>query len=422
MSMDANQSLAQVRSALEEEAAGRVEGRPDMPEYDSYYEDLFKMIAKGHGRQLEGWQYCLSEGELLLLADSIYRYDLPAEPLIKVFAGVDKFQYIEKIYRGWQDKGWQPDGAGRQTGIAGNQEQYRGRGDVAGNRAAEVLFVIITADNSLHEMFKEKYRVSPVDILDNIRNNTLIQFMGEQAGLYCDGTYTGFAGALAGFGLSEEGALYKACMKRFMLVCNGKAYMEMGCDKTHAFFDELELSDRKAMTHNMLKVMDEFQLRTFVSFAPIFRELIGNEGSAGYREIVEPLPSICRQRYVVMQNQYLIYDILGDTPRAAFWMVYADKGIIRVNEPTSTLFLEFPSFTVIEFRNADAAYFFNNEYMRDAVYGRIEHINDEEELEKWLYNNTEWSLDKDHQDHWRKAHMGNWQLDMKSYMSHNLRK
>jgi len=58
--------------------------------------------------------------------------------------------------------------------------------------------------------------------------------------------------------------------------------------------------------------------------------------------------------------------------------------------------------------------------MKEVVNHNMPAFETEKEMEQWLYNNTEWSSDKDHQDHWRKAHMGNWQLDMKSYMGHYL--
>ena len=95
-------------------------------------------------------------------------------------------------------------------------------------------------------------------------------------------------------------------------------------------------------------------------------------------------------------------------------MGYADKSIIAKHNKANVIFLTFAGFTVIEFAKGEAAYFFNNDYMNEKVEPLIC------DIEKYIYENTEWSLDKTHKDHWRKVHLGTWQLDMKSYMSRNL--
>ena len=52
----------------------------------------------------------------------------------------------------------------------------------------------------------------------------------------------------------------------------------------------------------------------------------------------------------------------------------------------------------------------------------IHSCEDEESLERWLYDETEWASDKEHRDHWRKAHVGSWELDIKKYISEQFRR
>lgn len=393
-------ALVQAGIQLQESVKGMNEQATIKPELNDEYIQFFRRMGKGHGRQQEGWHHCMSSGEMELLAEYVCSDQVtgPDEmsSLMSVLIYSGEFEYVKRLYELWLDK-W-------------NVESYN------------IIFETICNNDILIRKFNDEYKISPRDILDNIKSKSVDKYYGQCAGRDCDGSYNEYSGALLGYGLNENCSLYKECMKRYMFICNGKSYMEMGVERVTAFLEALDIEDKQVMIHNMLKVMDEFQLRTFVSLVPLFRSIIGNKDTHTYKDIVETLPEVCQDRYNVMQNQYLIYNVLGDNDRAAFWMLYADKGTIKVNEPTNTLFLEFPKFTVIEFGNAEAAYFFNNEYMDEKIINYIKDIDDEEQLERWLYENTEWSLDKEHDDHWRKAHVGNWQTDMKSYMSHNLRK
>ncbi|MBE5938682.1 MAG: hypothetical protein E7265_11755 [Lachnospiraceae bacterium] len=391
--------LSETADYLKKKALQSDENEVINSEPNTYYKELFDRISLGEGQAQQGWMYLFNNRELMMLAEYIYvgcnGQKERIDALMSVFEKSERFDYIEKMYCMWQKDFWK-------------DEKYSG------------LFSVICNNHNLTEHFKGKYGIHPQPIADADTSDAMVLYYNEQAGQACDGSYSGYENMLKSFGLVEEGTLYRECIKRYMFICNGRAYMEMGVEKVTGFLAELDNDDKKLMIRNMLMVMDGFQLKCFVSVVPVFRNVIGNEGTEVYEKLVGSLPKQCQDRYLIMQNQYLIYDILGKNERSDFWMGYAEKGIVRVHESTKTLMMEFPTFTVIEFCHEEAAYFFNNEYMKEVVNHNMPAFETEKEMEQWLYNNTEWSSDKDHQDHWRKAHMGNWQLDMKSYMGHYL--
>lgn len=389
--------LVEVNNSLADRLNRQRQEERRVPELDEYYRGLFGRIASDCSQASEGWFYCLMPGELVLLCNYICseESEVNRNNLIKIFSQTKLFNYVDILYSGWQDN-------------------YT-------NEGFQGLFVVIKNNLKLNKVFAEKYKLKAADILNNLSENHITEYIVSCAGTECNGTYDSFCEELEAFGLRTASKIYEDCKRKFALVCNAKAYMNMGADVVESFMKDLSEEEMISLIKNMLIVLDGYQLRGFVQLAPKIVTFIGDNNSKMYQKTIAQLsPKSCKN-YMIWQNQYLIYEVLGDGPRAAFWMNYLDKGVLNKNEKLSVLLLEFPSFTVIEFRSFDAAYFFNNTYMKELVGNGIASAEDEQELENWLHDNTEWSSDIEHKDHWRKAHVGNWQLDMKTYMSRHLR-
>ena len=53
---------------------------------------------------------------------------------------------------------------------------------------------------------------------------------------------------------------------------------------------------------------------------------------------------------------------------------------------------------------------------REYVSEGLSTAQSEEQLVTWLHDKTEWASQGENLTHWRKAHVGPWQLDMKEYI------
>lgn len=370
------------------------------PELNDYYIELFDKVAASKGKQQGSWAYCFTEGELLLLADYIFsehsksKTEEEIQAMLAVFCKSENTKHINILYKEWQNHFEEP--------------RYAG------------IFHMIYEVDGYRAFFQDEYDVNVVELDENVRLGKTVEYFNHLAGQLSDGAYVTYCKRLQECGIDENTLLYKECINMYALVCDGKAYVRMGVEVVKDFMRNLVADARIRMMQNMLKVLDSFQLKMFVSIVPLFREYVGEYDSETYRLIINPLSKAEKDKYVLWQNQFLIFEILGEGERSEFWMSYADKSIIAKHNRANVIFLTFAGFTVIEFEKGEAAYFFNNEYMKEKVEPLICDMENEADIEDCIYNNTEWSLDKTHKDHWRKAHLGTWQLDMKSYMSRNL--
>lgn len=394
-------AVSYIKSAAEYIAditADRKKNAGKKPELTDEYIRLFEVIAHSNELQQSGWAYCFNNGELQLLAEYIFRNDKrnSAEiyAMLAPFRHSDSMEHVDMLYGLWQ-------------------RHYNNTNYIH-------IFNMINESDVLRMYFDKKYGVSTLELSDCIADGKAPEYFNRIAGRESGGDYGAYCMRLNKAGLYEQSPLYRKCVNMYALVCDGKAYMKMGTDTVKDFMNKLCDDDRIVMMQNMLRVLDSFQLKKFVSLYPLFREYAGDDYSGRYRDIIAPLPEEIKKKYKLWQNQYFIYSVLGNGEKADFWMGYADKGTCTKHGHADVLFLFFDSFTVIEFTNVDAAYFFNSIYFRENIEPYICTLQTENEVEEWIYGNAEWSLDKTHQDHWRKAHVGSWQLDVKSYMSRNL--
>ncbi len=368
------------------------------PNLTDEYIKLFEMVAHSDGLRQPGWAYCFNSGELELLAEYIFMNDKrePGEikAMLSPYRRPGAIEFINILYSLWQN-------------------HYKNKNYIH-------LFNIINESDELRTYFGRQYGVDTSELAGYLADGRVPEYFSRIAGIGGNGEYNNYCEKLQKSGVDVQSLLYSECVNMYALVCDGKAYMRMGTDTVKDFMKKLCHDDRIIMMQNMLRVLDSFQLKKFVPVFQLFREYVGDKNSESYREVIAPLPDEIRKKYLLWQNQYFIYSILGDGEKSEFWMGYADRGTITRHGYANILILCFESFTAIEFKNVDAAYFFNSMYFEENIEPYICNMQTEQDIEEWIYNNTEWSLDKTHQDHWRKAHIGSWQLDMKAYMSRNL--
>ena len=255
--------LKHAKESLQEQAALRSQQRESIPLMDEYYKNLFKTIAKGNEKQAVGWAYCLTEGELCLLCDYIPLATEGVDSLISVFRGITDPNFFDQLYVAWQDQY--------------KSEQYA------------VLFECMERLEGYKESFQKKHILSPEHIYSSIKNNEVIEYINNHAGMEGDGSFDGYCESLKKFGLIESKSLYIDLIQKYALVCNGREYMKMGYETVSHFMESLPAQEKVLLMQNMLRVLDNFQLRTFVNMVPMFQLIIVDKGSEMYKVVLSPL-------------------------------------------------------------------------------------------------------------------------------------
>lgn len=370
------------------------------PKLDDEYRRIFDIAAASTELQKEGWAYCFSNGEIALLAEYIFERPDRTKEEIDALLGPIKCSGDVKLagvlYKEWQD----------------NYD----------NPSYAKIFDFMIENKELQGQFIDKYILQPAQLKDEAKDNNVVIYINKTAAYEGDGSYESFIKMLSQFGIGADTRLYKACSSKFALICDGKTYLNMGAEKVGEFLDGFEGQDRRVMMRNMLRVLDSYQLKMLVSLVPKFNGYLGSSESETYQKVMRKLTKEVQDKYMLWQNQYFIFDVLGHGERAEFWSAYANMGVMRKHDHADIIYIIFDTFTVIEFAESAAAYFFANDYMEEVIHPVIDSLETEEAVEEWIYKNAEWGSDKSHKDHWRKAHVGSWQLDMKSYMSGILKK
>lgn len=267
---------------------------------------------------------------------------------------------------------------------------------------------------------EKRIETSPAEILDGIIEGIapmkICDLASRKLGL---ASYTEI---LEQFGLTKEMKLYRECVQLFVVVCGAEEYRQIGESKLFEIAESFDPELRTRLLRNMLVNLDSFQLRGFTSLLDIFKELAGDRGTASFEGTLGGLEAKAIDRYDVWLSQYKIRELLGTGERADFWMGYAGKVSVILLAQQEALIFDFGKFKTIELKDVDAAYFYDKEYYEKCVRDGISDSKSQEELENFLYNKTEWASQGENLLHWRRAHVRNWQLDMKDYISKNLRK
>lgn len=278
------------------------------------------------------------------------------------------------------------------------------------------IFGELKTNRRFLDAVKAKYGCNAEPLFDAMEKGGAREYVNNYAGVSGEGK-SGYLEALKTFGIDEESRLYKACVQIYIVVCNAAEYKALGVGKIKELTADFDDNLERRLLKNMLRKLDAYQLRAYVSMIERFSLLTGDRGSDEFTVATNELTQQEIAKYCTWVSQYKILQTLGNGPVADFWYGFADKAEIIVHGPTKTLILDFGKFVVLELVSGEAAYFYDKEYYYDKVSAGFSLSGTEAELEKWLHDNTEWAAQGEHLNHWRKAHKGNWQLDMKEYIN-----
>ncbi len=269
------------------------------------------------------------------------------------------------------------------------------------------------------EAVSAAFGIRPEPVFSALEEGDLPEYLNNEAGQDAKKGEGGYLDALTHFGVEEGTKLSEECAKLYVTVCSADEYRRMGVSAlmkmTAAFPKEYKIK----LLRNMLVMLDAFQLRAFVPMLDDFTKLTGNKDSGSYKETLGGLSEASICKYDEWTNEFRIRNVLGDGPVADFWYDYVKDAAVIEPEKLDTLIFDFGGFVVIEIFENEAAYFYDKEYYKDTVSTGIDKAGSGSELENWLREKTEWSSAGDHQNHWRKAHAGKWQLSFHEYISKN---
>lgn len=279
------------------------------------------------------------------------------------------------------------------------------------------LFSMLCENKSFGAEFQNKYKRKPEGILKALKEGNIVVYVNTVAGYGGSRTQGSYTEALADMGIAEGKKLYRKCAELYAVVCDAAEYQRIGVEglkKLSADFNEVL---RKNLLRNMLTVLDSYQLRQFIPLLPEFMALTGEEGSKAFKEVLGDISPAQRDKYRLWTNQYTIWLALGSGERADFWLNFSKSMRINRHAESGALLLDFGKFVVIEFVNESPAYFYDKKYFTEHVSEGLSISKSEEALVTWLHDKTEWASQGENLSHWRKAHMGTWQLDMKEYIN-----
>lgn len=279
------------------------------------------------------------------------------------------------------------------------------------------LFEMLGSNRSFGAEFQNTYQMKPEGILKALLEGNIVIYINTVAGFGGSRTQGSYTEALADMGIAEGKKLYRKCAELYAIVCDAAEYRRIGVDGLKKLSKDFSDLLRKNLLCNMLTVLDAYQLRQFIPLLPDFMALTGEEGSKTYRETLADISPVNRDKYRLWTNQYSIWLALGSGERADFWLNYSKTMRINRHNESGALLLDFGKFVVIEFVNESPAYFYDKKYFTEHVSEGLALAKSEDELVTWLHDKTEWASQGENLTHWRKAHVGTWQLDMKEYIN-----
>ncbi len=279
------------------------------------------------------------------------------------------------------------------------------------------LFSMLCSNKNFGTEFQNKYKIKPEGILKAFNDGNVVIYVNTVAGFGGSRTQGSYTEALADLGIAEGKKLYRKCAELYAIVCDAAEYQRIGVEGLKKLSADFSDQLRKNLLCNMLTVLDAYQLRQFIPMLPEFMALTGEEGSKTYKEVLGDISPAHRDKYRLWTNQYSIWLALGSGERADFWLNFSKSMRINRHAESGALLLDFGKFVVIEFVNESPAYFYDKKYFTEHVSEGLALSKSEEALVTWLHDKTEWASQGENLTHWRKAHVGSWQLDMKEYIN-----
>lgn len=279
------------------------------------------------------------------------------------------------------------------------------------------LFSMLCSNKNFGAEFQNKYKIKPEGILKALNEGNAVIYINTVAGFGGSRTQGSYTEALADMGIAEGKKLYRKCAELYAVVCDAAEYQRIGVEGLKKLSADFSPLLRKNLLCNMLAVLDAYQLRQFIPLLPDFMALTGEEGSKAYKATLGDISPAHREKYRLWTNQYTLWLALGSGERADFWLNFTKTMRINRHAESGALLLDFGKFVVIEFVNESPAYFYDKKYFIEHVSEGLSISKSEEALVTWLHDKTEWASQGENLTHWRKAHVGTWQLDMKEYIN-----
>ncbi len=293
---------------------------------------------------------------------------------------------------------------------------YEGLQDHYDRAALKPLFLMLRSNKAFAAEFQNRYKMKPDGILKALYDGNIVVYVNTAAGFGGSRTQGSYTEALSDMGIAEGKLLYRKCAELYAIVCDAAEYQRIGVEGLKKLSADFTETLRKNLLKNMLTVLDAYQLRAFIPMLDDFMALTGDEGSKKYKEVLDDLNPALREKYRLWTNQYTIWQALGNGERADFWLGFSKEMRINRHAKSGALLLDFGKFVVIEFVNESPAYFYDKKYFVEYVSEGLSTAQSEEQLVTWLHDKTEWASQGENLTHWRKAHVGPWQLDMKEYI------
>ncbi len=294
---------------------------------------------------------------------------------------------------------------------------YEGMQDNYDRAELKPLFSMLCTNKNFGTEFQKKYKSKPDGILKAMLEGNIVIYINTAAGFGGSRTQGSYTEALADLGIAEGKKLYRKCAELYAIVCDAAEYRRIGVEGLKKLSADFSDALRKNLLCNMLTVLDAYQLRQFIPLLPDFMALTGEEGSKTYKEVLADISPAQREKYRLWTNQYSIWLALGSGERADFWLNFSKSMRINRHAESGALLLDFGKFVVIEFVNESPAYFYDKKYFTEHVSEGLSVSKSEDALVTWLHDKTEWASQGENLSHWRKAHVGTWQLDMKEYIN-----
>ena len=385
------QAVANAAAAREERL--KQQARP--VELDDSYRRLFARMGAVAPEQARGLGFCLEPKEKALLCEYLFTEAADSEKETLSYALLEELDKssVVPIYKQCLNKYDDPN--------------------------FKPMFKRLRASKSFTEALSEAFDFRAETVLEALNQGTIVDYINSEAGDRAAETEGGYIGALRSFGIDETMPLYRKCAELYVVVCDAKEYRRLGVDSLMSMTREFEVDHKTRLLRNMLNVMDDFQLQTFVPMIEEFVEITGDKGSGQYKEALGGLSSANLDKYELWTSKYKIRKVLGDGEISKFWYDYAGRAGVSELEGLNTLLFDFGSFMVFEIADNEAAYFYDTKYYRNTVMQGLGQVHSGAELEEWLREKTQWSASGEHQSHWRKAHRGQWQLAFREYIGTN---
>ncbi len=380
---------------LREERLERKKHRfPD--QLDDNYRALFAKMGKFRGGYIKGLGFCLEPEEKGLLAQYLFNEAQESEKNTLSSA------LMEDLESG---------------GAQGLYKQCILHYD---DKAYKPLFGLLRTHVGFAKIVEREYGYKPDGAMGAMSEGRAPEYFNGVASMKAGSSEGGYFDALEKIGVPRDCKLFEECAQLYVLVCDAKEYKRIGSDELLKVAGSWNNDLKRRLLENMLVKLDAFQLRAFVPMLDMFMKLTGQEGTANYEKTMAGVSPVNRRKYATWMSQNVIMDVLGKTERAEFWLDYIDRCIVSKHGPSGALILDFGTFKVIEFHSDIAAYFYDKEYFDMVVVEGLSSTHSEEALDRWLETKTEWAQQEGENDmHWRKAHKGNWKVDMRNYISAN---